>query len=211
MVRLFVIHVIVSHSPVFSCGERTVSTVLASMTAEQFLDLPIDEGVERELIRGELRERPMTYRNRWHARTEANIVGQLKLWSAQNPECRGVAYSGEVGVILRRDPDTTVGVDVAYFSSDVADRQTAETTLLEGTPLLAVEILSPPDKLDGIREKVEEYLGADVRLVWIVDPHFQTVVVHQREVKPELFNTDQEISGDPCLPGFRVPLTAFFE
>jgi Uma2 family endonuclease len=181
------------------------------MTAEQFLELPIDDGLERELIRGELRERPVTYRNRWHARTEANIVGQLKLWLAQNPECRGITYSGEVGVILRRDPDTTVGVDVAFFPSEIAERQTADTTLLEGVPLLAVEILSPSDKLDNIREKVDEYLGAGVRLVWIVDPHFQTVVVHQPDAKPELFNTDQEVSGDPCLPGFRVPVTAFFE
>jgi hypothetical protein len=42
-----------------------MSTV-STMTTAQLLALP-DDGVERELIRGELRERPTTRRNRLHA------------------------------------------------------------------------------------------------------------------------------------------------
>jgi hypothetical protein len=49
------------------------------MTAEEFLALP-DDGVDRELIEGELKERGMTYRNRFHSGIEANVVFSLKLW-----------------------------------------------------------------------------------------------------------------------------------
>ncbi len=43
------------------------------MTTEQMLALP-EDGVERELIRGQLREKPMTRRSRRHSRTEAAVA-----------------------------------------------------------------------------------------------------------------------------------------
>ena len=39
-----------------------MATITRLMTEEEFLALPEDDGVTRELIRGELRERPMTTR-----------------------------------------------------------------------------------------------------------------------------------------------------
>lgn len=43
-----------------------MSSVVSNMTTSELLALP-DEGVVRELIRGSLREREMTRRNRLHA------------------------------------------------------------------------------------------------------------------------------------------------
>lgn len=98
-------------------------------------------------------------------------------------------------------PDTTVGIDVALFSGDVIARQTDKTTLIEGVPLLAVELLSPTDRHEEVRDKVLEYPAAGVRLVWIVGPYFQTVQVHQAAVPPETFNRDHRVSGGDVLPG----------
>lgn len=180
------------------------------MTTEELLSLP-DDGMERELIRGELREKPMTKRNRWHARTEAKLSYLLNAWLTGQSEPRGAVYSGEVGCILRRDPDTTVGIDVAYVSAEMAAREEDGTTLLDGPPLLAVEILSPSDKQEDINEKVDEYLASGVELVWVVDPHFRTVTVHRRGAEPELFNVLQQLSGEPHLPGLNVPVSSIFE
>ena len=47
------------------------------MTVEEFLAIPDDENIERDLIRGEVKERVMTRRSRRHARTEARISQQL--------------------------------------------------------------------------------------------------------------------------------------
>ena len=38
-------------------------------------------------------------------------------------------------------------------------------------PLVAVEILSPDDRLTAVREKLEEYRAWGVKHVWLVDPH----------------------------------------
>ncbi len=49
------------------------------MTSEEFLALP-DNGMERWLIRGQLREKPLTVRNREHSRILARISQLLGVW-----------------------------------------------------------------------------------------------------------------------------------
>lgn len=185
----------------------------AVMTTEELLALP-DDGVERWLIRGQLREKrqgvPMTVRNRWHSRIMIRVGKFLDNWLDQQPEPRGAVLGGEAGVRLRRNPDTTVGVDVVYVSAEVAARQPDDTTLIDGVPVLAVEILSPSDTLDEVNEKIDGYLSAGVALVWVIDPHHRTVEIFRPGAEPELVNVRQELSGDPMLPGFRVPVAQLF-
>ena len=187
-----------------------MSTVEATpMTTEELLALP-EDNIDRWLIRGELREKPMTVRNRFHSRT-LMLVGQVLLnWLDRQPEPRGQVLGGEAGVRLQRTPDSTLGVDVVYVSADVVARQTDETTLIDGVPILAVEILSPSDTVEEIDEKVDTYLAAGVHLVWVMHPHNRTVTVHRPGAEPELVNVTQDLSGEPHLPGFRVPVARLF-
>jgi Uma2 family endonuclease len=179
------------------------------MTTEELLALP-DDGMERWLIRGELREKPMTVRNRFHSRALIRVGQLLANWLDQQPEPRGQVLGGEAGVRLRRTPDSTVGVDVIYVSAEVAARQTDDTTLIDGVPVLAVEILSPSDTVEEIDEKVDSYLTAGVALVWVLDPHDRTVTVYRPDARPQLFNDEQELTGEPHLPGFRAPVARLF-
>jgi len=179
------------------------------MTTEEFLALP-DDGVERWLINGQLRERSMTYRNRWHSRTLTCVAYVLESWLRQQPEPRGLVLSGDAGFRLRRDPDSVVGIDVAYISAEIASHEFQETTLIEGVPVLAIEILSPSNTVEDIDEKLDSYLQAGVPLVWLIDPHFRTVTIYRPGQPPEMVNVHQEISADPHLPGFRVPVAQLF-
>ena len=133
------------------------------MTAEEFLALP-DDGVERDLIFGEVREEPMTRRNRHHSRTETWIAHFLLAWLETQPEPRGEIVSGEAGFRLSRDLDSLVGIDVAYVSAKIAAVD-PDSAYFEGPPVLAVEILSPSDQQERIDEKVSLYLKTGVPLV----------------------------------------------
>lgn len=187
-----------------------MSTAIATqMTVQELLALP-ENGMERELIRGQLKERPMTYRNRFHSRVVTKLAHYLMLWLDQLPEPRGEVHTGDVGCILRRDPDTTVGIDVAYFSTAVMRRQSADTTVIEGAPQLAVEVLSPSDRLEEVRDKVREYLAAGVELVWIVDPYFHTVTVYQPAAPPQMFNDQETLCGGSTLPGLAIAVADIF-
>jgi Uma2 family endonuclease len=180
-----------------------------ALTTEELLARP-EDGVDRWLIRGELREKPMTVRNRDHSRVMAAVTRFLHEWLDSQPQPRGEVLCGEAGVRLRRNPDTTVGVDVVYVPAVVAARRPADTSLIDGVPVLAVEILSPNDTQQEINDKVDEYLAAGVALVWIIDPHRRTVQVLRAGAEPETLNVRQELSGEPPLPGFRVPVARLF-
>jgi Uma2 family endonuclease len=190
----------------------TMSTAAAPglVTTEELLNLP-QNGTDRWLIRGQLRQKPMTVRNRFHSRAMVVIATELECWNRRQPEPRGVVFCGEVGMIIRHDPDTTMGIDVAYVAPDVATRNYPNTTLIDGVPVLAIEILSPSDTQKETHERLNEYLRAGVALVWIVDPADRTVRVYSPTARPQLYNEDQEIGADPHLPGFCVAVRRLFE
>jgi Uma2 family endonuclease len=166
-------------------------------------------GVERELIQGELLEKPMTRHNPHHARTETKVAFYLQGWLEQQPEPRGEVMTGEVGVRRRRNPDTTVGIDVVYVSAELAAATPEGASLIDGPPVLAVKILSPWNDWEEGPRKVREYRQAGV-VVRLLDPVLRTVVVYRPNAEPEMFNSRQELSGEPYLPGFRVPVARLF-
>ena len=187
-----------------------MATVTMPMTTEELLALP-ENGMERWLIAGELRERPMPTRNRFHSYSMTRMAQELANWLDKQPEPRGQVLTGDAGVRLQRNPDTTFGVDVAYVSAEVLAQQSAKSTLIEGIPTLAVEILSPKDMIEDIDEKIVAYLAAGVPLVWVVHPYQRTVTVRTPDAEPVLYNVQQELSGDPHLPGFRISVRRLFE
>jgi Uma2 family endonuclease len=179
-------------------------------TADDLLEMPND-GIDRWLVRGELREKPMTVRNRFHSRINIRLGQLLSNWVDQQPAPRGQVLGGEAGVRLRRDPETTVGIDLVYISADLVARQGDDTKLVDGVPELAVEILSPNDTVEEIDEKVGVYQECGVPLVWIVHPRTRTVLVHRLDAEPQLYTIAQEISNERHLPGLHLSVARIFE
>lgn len=178
------------------------------LTTADLLAFP-DDGIDRWLIRGDLREEPMTKRNRWHSIVLVVLSRLLDEWRIRSG-AGGYFMGGEAGCILSHDPDTAVRIDVAYFSQEVIDRQGDETTLVDGAPILAVEIHSPSDTQQNIREKTDVYLDSGVKLVWNVDPHSKTITVVGQDRLPTLYNISQTITGEPWLPGLSIAVKDVF-
>ena len=180
------------------------------MTTERLLASPENDGIERELINGRLKERPTTRRNRRHSRSESRFAQHLGVWRDTQPEPRGEVLVGEAGFRLRRNPDTTVGIDVAYISAETAASNPDGARLIDGVPILVVEILSPTDAQEDIADKVQVYLDCGVALVWVAETVFRTITVYRPGRAPEFFNDTQEIDGGTHLPGFRVKVVDCF-
>ena len=184
-----------------------------TMTAEELLAMP-DDGIERWLIRGELRENresDMNRRNPDHSGTMSNVAEFLGSWVRRQPMPRGKVYAGDVAFKLRSDSKTLVGIDVAYVSAELRGRTPKGRKVIEGVPILAAEILSPSDLHSDISEKIQEYLDVGVQLVWVVDPDFETVMAYTKDEEPKLFTRGQELTAEKSLPGFKVRVAELFE
>ena len=151
----------------------------------------------------------MTIRNRFHSRIEAKISYFLVDWSLRQPEPRGEVVCGEAGFRLGGTENVLVGIDVAFVSPELVAATGLEEKLFPGAPVLAVEILSPNDTHEEIVEMIRSYLEAGT-VVWVVDPDFETVTVYRPGCEPESLHQQQELSGEPYLPEFRVVVATFF-
>ena len=74
----------------------TTATASSLMTTEELLALP-EDGVDRELIRGQLRERPMTRRNYLHGAATITIGYVLLKWLEQQPNRAAASLAGRRG------------------------------------------------------------------------------------------------------------------
>jgi len=180
------------------------------MNSEEFFALPDAPEVRQRLVRGELKEDAVTKRNPHHSGATAALSRLIGNWVAEQPEPRGWVYDGEAYFRIRRNPDTNVGIVVAYASAELVAATGPKDKFLDGPPVLAVEVLSPNDTIEEISETVEDYLDAGVRLVWIVNPFDREVKVHRQDVAAEYVNEMGVLNGDPEMPGLRIRVADLF-
>lgn len=69
-------------------------------------------------------------------------------------------------------------------------------------PDLAFEVVSPSDFAEEINERVVVYLGAGVRLLWVLYPATQTIQVFRPGGGAAHLTAADELSGEDVVPGF---------
>lgn len=77
-------------------------------------------------------------------------------------------------------------------------------------PDLAVEVVSPNDLYEEVEAKVNEYLSAGVRLVWVVSPGSKTVLVRRPDRTCAEVGEAGELSGEGVVPGFACKVAELF-
>lgn len=178
------------------------------MTADEFWDfgnLPENANKSFELIRGEVVE--MSRPTRQHGIVCSNFSFELNLWARKINF--GYVASNDSGVVLEKGPDTVVGPDVAYYT----DANTfAEVHPRWGNhpPVLAVEVLSPNDRMSKVNAKIAGYLRGGVKVVWLVDYEDHEITIYRPDKSLIVLRSSDTISGDPELPGFSCALAEFF-
>ncbi len=176
------------------------------VTAEQLYKLP-DDGSRHELLRGTLVSEPVP--SRLHGRTVTRLAKLLSNYV--DARRLGVVYTGDTGFILARDPDTVRGPDVAFLSA-ARERETKhEAPYIPGAPDLAIEVLSPNDRMSEVLGKVSDYLAAGCRLVWLVHPALEEVRIFRTPFAPRVVAGDEALEGEDVLPGFTVIVSEIFK
>ena len=70
-----------------------------------------------------------------------------------------------------------------------------------------IEVKSPSDRLAVLQDKMETYLANGMELGFLLDVAAETAYVYRPGRPAETVRGyDQELSGEPVLPGFRLDL-----
>lgn len=78
-------------------------------------------------------------------------------------------------------------------------------------PDLAVEVSSPNDLHYDVQRKIEEYLGAGVKLVWLINPEDRIIQVYRHDRTVSHLSGDAELSGEGILSGFHCSIADLFK
>jgi Uma2 family endonuclease len=78
-------------------------------------------------------------------------------------------------------------------------------------PDLAVEVISPNDEAEEVEQKLDEYLRAGTRLVWILYLRTKNVWAYKPDGTARLYRTVDTLPGEDVLLGFGVPVAELFE
>jgi Uma2 family endonuclease len=176
------------------------------LTAEEFMAADLGEG-KFELVRGEIVEMPPPRPE--HGRVCVNACFVLEAYGRQSG--LGYALANDSAVVTKRNPDTVRGVDVCFYTHTRWPRAQVGGKLPPVPPDVAVEIVSPDDRITNILKKVSEYLEAGVLLVWVVFPKRHQVVIYRASEDEQItFDTESVIENLPELPGFRCSVSDFF-
>jgi Uma2 family endonuclease len=176
------------------------------LTSDQFLALPEEfdpygNRIKDELIGGEVVIVPPA--SLIHDLIKNRINELLISYLGANP-LLGLRSLVEIGAQVS---------DTDAFIPDVSvvqrGRLASQTRVFQGSPELAIEVVSPSDTAKHLERKVDAYLQGGAKSVWVVFPEARSVTVHAHESVYKL-KGDQSIT-DPLLPGFSVPVAAFFE
>src|SRR5262245_31868543 len=103
--------------------------------------------------------------------------------------------------------------DVAYVSYDPWSRQRRVPRMHAWSVVSepAGGAISRSNTFEEVVRKVHEYFHAGVQHVWVVAPPQQQVYVYQSPSHIRVLNVQDELTGDPFLPGFCLKLSALFD
>ena len=182
-----------------------MSTTLQQVTADELFAKPKD-GFRYELVKGELRK--MSPAGSEHGAIIVNITVLLGQHVKSNQ--LGVCLGAETGFKIASDPDTVRAPDVAFVSRERVPESGIPKKFWPGAPDLAVEVLSPGDTVEEVEDKVEDWLSAGARAVWIVSPRRRGVTAYRSMTDVTRLSEADELDGGDVVPGFRCKVAEFF-
>lgn len=182
-----------------------MTTILQRSTASELYAMP-DDGFRYELVKGELRK--MSPSGSEHGATIVNVTVLL----AQYVRAKrlGICFGAETGFKIASDPDTVRAPDVAFVRQERIPESGIPKKFWPGAPDLAVEVLSPGDTRREVDEKVEDWLEAGVRAVWVVDSKRRCVTVYRSTTDVTKLSETDELDGGDVVPGFRCQVSEIF-
>ncbi|MBD0370569.1 MAG: Uma2 family endonuclease [Pyrinomonadaceae bacterium] len=170
-------------------------------TDEELLSLP-DDSKKCEIIKGELVVSP--------AGIEHEEIGMRLgsvLFNFVRQHKLGIVCGSSAGYWMK-GKSSFLSPDVSFIAKGrLQGAKRAPKKFFDGAPDLAVEILSPSDTIDKLHEKIVEYFNNGARLIWVLNPEDQTLLVYHTPQPDKLLRENDLLDGEDVVPGFSMPVS----
>jgi Uma2 family endonuclease len=181
----------------------TVTAPPVELTPDHVLDLPDSE--RYELVDGRLVELETSSRSQYVGTRLARFLGNhcepIGL-AHVFAECGYTCFPGKPNQMLRPDV-SCVRIDRLPFDQ-IGDG------FLTIRPDLAVEVISPNDRVFDLEEKLDDYRDAGIPLIWLIYPPSRRVRILRPEGPPTELGPGDELTSEDVLPGFRCRVADLF-
>lgn len=134
------------------------------------------------------------------------ISGQLFLWNKNSK--LGIAFDSSAGFYLS---DTSMlSPDAAWISNqkwkNVSTDEKKKFAYI--APDFIIELMSPSDRLNNAKQKMEKWITNGVLLAWLINPANETVFIYkQNKPTEQIKGFNNKISREDILPGFELNLS----
>lgn len=167
------------------------------VTLEEYAALP--KHPRYELVKGVLIELMVAS----DEHEETVILSGLAVGNYVYPNRLGKVYGSNRGYVTGpHSPATSRMPDVSFVSNARLGQPELEGMLYNGAPDLSVEILSDSNTPAEIAQKIEEYLNAGGKAVWVIDIDARTLTVHTAGAPAVTLTDADTVDGGNYLPGF---------
>ena len=172
-------------------------------TEAELMALP-DDGRKYELVEGEI---VVGNTGIEHEYIGGRLFGPLSILVYERR--LGIVCGSSAGYWMKsgnlRSPD------LSFISKErLRGLKHAPKKFFDEAPDLAVEILSPNDTVETLHEKIVEYFESGARLVWVLNPEEETVLVYHSPQPDRLLKAADSVDGEDVIPGFSMPLSELF-
>ncbi|MHC5541656.1 Uma2 family endonuclease [Singulisphaera rosea] len=182
----------------------SIVTSKPEVTPETLLLMP--DGDLFELVDGQLEERHTGFWSSYVGARFSSIIGEYVSLKALGWVCGvGCGYQ-----CFADDPSRVRKPNVSFIRFGRLEGESLPEGHVGIAPDLAVEVLTPKDFCYKTTRKIEEYLRAGVRLVWVVNPDTRTVLIYRSDGTILGLREPDELSGEDTLPGFRCRVGDLF-
>jgi len=102
--------------------------------------------------------------------------------------------------------------DIGYFCAQETRRQLSDRVCGERTiPNLVVVVNRASTRLGTMVDCVRDFFLTEIELLWFVLPFHRQVYVFDSPDSARIASDRRDLDGGKVLPGFRLPLGAFFD
>jgi len=124
-----------------------------------------------------------------------------KLWNWVEPQKLGRITGSSAGFSLAN----TRAPDVSFIRAERLPRSPRGYATIP--PDLMVEVKSPTDSVDELRNKIDEFLAQGTVVGILVNPENRTVEIRRPNQVPVVLQDGDVLTVPDLLPGWEVPIT----